>query len=56
MENVGYLGGTAPGQLKEKRIGGMTGGIRASSQMVKPLLHDERSEQVCMQEQVMEKS
>jgi len=56
MENVGYLGGVAPGQLKEKGVGGMTGGIRASSQMVNSLLDDERSEQVCMKGQVMEKS
>jgi len=56
MENFGYLGDATPDKLKEKRIGGVTGVIRAGSQMVKPLLDDERSEWVCMQGEVMEKS
>jgi len=55
MENVGYLGSAAPSQFNEKRIGGVTGGIRAGSQVVKLLL-DERREQTCMQGKVMEKS
>ena len=55
MKDVGYLGGAAPGQFNEKIIGGVAGGIRAGSQVVKSLL-DKRKEQTCMQGKVMEKS
>ena len=40
MEQVINLGGAAPGQFMEKRIGGVTGGIRVGSQVVKPLLDE----------------
>jgi hypothetical protein len=54
MEMVGCLGGAAPAQLKKKRVGGMTGGIRADSGLKR--LDDKRRERICMQGQVMEKS
>lgn len=66
MENVCYLGGAAPDQFREKRIGGVTGGIstnsglmeldEADSQVVKLLLDDGCKEQTCMHGRVMEKS
>lgn len=34
MEHLNNLGGAAPGQFNEKRIGGVTGGIRAGSRGV----------------------
>ena len=35
MDKVINLGGAAPDQFKEKRIGGVTGGIRADSGLMK---------------------
>lgn len=40
MEDVNYLGGAAPDQFKEKRIGGVIVGISAGSQGVKSLLDE----------------
>ena len=54
MEMVGFLGGAAPDQLKKKRFGGVTGGIRADSGLKR--LDDKRRERICMQGQVMKKS
>ena len=63
METVSRLGGAAPAQLKKKRVGGVTGGIREGSSMVEATveadlglkkLDDKRREWKCMQ--VMEKS
>lgn len=39
MEHLNNLGGAAPGQFKEKRIGGVTGGIRVGSQGVEATTH-----------------
>jgi len=60
MDKVINLGGAAPDQFNEKRIGGMTVGIRAGSQMVKPLLMtgeaDSGLKKLDEQGRVMEKS
>lgn len=66
MDKVIKLGGAAPGQFKEKIIGGMIGGIKVGSQVVKPLRDgagllmigevDSRLKKLDEQGRVMEKS